>query len=268
VLLALDVRNSGIVAGFRDRGEWSAVVRLGVDRSADELGILLEACAKRAGFGGELGLDEAWVSSVVPALTPRVVQAVSSSFGIEPSIVGPGTRTGVKIRTDNPSELGSDIVCSAVAARSEREGAVIVVDFGAALVMSAIDSSGGLLGASIAPGLETAVRALRSAAAQIPDVRLERPKRAIGKNTAGAVQSGILLGYGGLIRAVVDAMVVEIGEDTTVIGTGDEAGRALMEAAGYRDFRPNLALDGLAILAERNRKATAAARDASASDGG
>lgn len=257
MLLALDVRNSGIVAGFRDGDAWSAIVHLGVDRSADELGILLEASARRAGFGAELGLGEAWISSVVPALTPRIVAAISSTFGVDASIVGPGIKTGLKIRTDTPSELGSDIVCSAVAAIAAHSGACIVVDFGAALVLSAIDSAGELLGASIAPGLETAARSLRTSAAQIPEVRLDKPRRAIGRNTAQALQSGILLGYGGLVRRLVELMAAELGESATVIGTGDEAGRMVMTEAGYGLFMPNLALDGLVNIAERNRRTAA-----------
>ncbi len=253
MLLVLDARNSGIVAGFRDGDAWSAIVRLGTDRSADELGILLEASARRAGFGAELGLSEAWISSVVPALTPRIVSAISSTFGIEASVVGPGIKTGLKIRTDTPSELGSDIVCSAVAATAAHAGACIVVDFGAALVLSAIDQAGELLGASIAPGLETAARSLRASAAQIPEVRLDQPRRAIGRNTAQALQSGILLGYGGLVRRLVELMMAELGSPATVIGTGDETGRMVMAEAGFKLFMPNLALDGLVHIADRNR---------------
>jgi len=254
MLLALDVRNSGIVAGFKDGDAWSAIVHLGIDRSADELGILLEACARRAGFGAELGLDEAWISSVVPALTPRVVKAISSTFGVDAMVVGPGARTGIKIRTDTPSELGSDIVCSAVAALARAQGACIVVDFGAALVLSAVDSAGELLGASIAPGIETAARSLRASAAQIPDVRLDQPRRAIGKNTAQALQSGILLGFSGLVLRLVELMTAEMGGAVAVIGTGDEAGRAVLSQAGFDSFVPNLALDGIAIIAGRNRR--------------
>nr|HPG86776.1 type III pantothenate kinase [Spirochaetales bacterium] len=200
MLLALDARNSGIVAGFRDGDGWKSIVRLGVDRSADEIGILLEAAAARAGVGTTTAsVDEAWLSCVVPALTSRLVHAVREAFGIDASTVGPGTRTGLKIRTDNPSELGSDIVCSCVAARcvaarcvaareiTSREAespAVIVVDFEAALVVSAVNADGELLGVSIAPGLETAARSLRASAAQIPEIRLDVPRRAIGKNTA------------------------------------------------------------------------------------
>ena len=264
MLLALDVRNDGIVAGFRSGEGWTAILRLGADRSADELGILLEAGARRAGIEPGSAFGEAWISSVVPALTPRVAEAVESTFGLTASVVGPGTRTGLKIRTDTPSELGSDIVCAAVAARSvaaravareaSRETASVIVDFGSALVLTAVNSSDELLGVSIAPGLDTAARSLRSSTAQIHQVRLDAPGRAIGRNTAQSIQSGILLGYRGLIRALVESMTEEMGEPAMVLGTGDESGRAVMEGAGYPSFARHLALDGLAVIADKNRR--------------
>lgn len=247
MMLALDVRNDRILAGFRTGGAWKTVIRLGVDRSADELGFLLETSVRRIGLA-EGDVDAAWISSVVPALTPRVMQAVSSTFGLEASVVGPGTRTGIKIRTDSPSELGSDIVCAAVATRSLVQGASIVVDFGTAIVLSATNSGGELLGVSIAPGLQTAAHALRASTAQIPDVRLDIPRRVIGRNTAQSVQSGIYLGYGGLVQHLAELMSDEMGEAATVLGSGDEEGRAIMESVGYDAFYPFLVLDGLAII--------------------
>lgn len=247
MLLALDVRNDRILAGFKAADQWKSVVRLGVDRSSDELGFLLESAVQR--LGPETGrVDTAWVSSVVPALTPRLVEAVSSTFGVAASVVGPGTKTGIKIRTDSPSELGTDIVCSAVAARSMVAGASIVVDFGTAIVLSAMNSAGELLGVSIAPGLQTAAHALRSSTAQIPEVRLDLPRRAIGRSTAESVRSGIYLGYGGLVRHLVDRMGSELGEPASVLGTGDEEGRAIMQSIGYDSFHPFLVLEGLAII--------------------
>lgn len=247
MLLALDVRNDRILAGFRTAGQWKSVIRLGVDRSSDELGFLLESAVRRLQPDDGV-VDAAWVSSVVPALTPRLLEAVSSTFGVDASIVGPGTKTGIKIRTDSPSELGTDIVCAAIAARNLVAGASIVVDFGTALVISAINSAGELLGVSIAPGLQTAVHALRSSTAQIPDVRLDLPRRAIGRNTAQSVQSGIYLGYGGLVRHLVELMSSELGEDASVMGTGDEDGRAILQSIGYDSFHPFLVLEGLAII--------------------
>jgi len=247
MMLALDVRNDRILAGFRTGDAWMAVIRLGVDRSADELGFLLESCVRRIGLD-DGAIDTVWISSVVPAVTPHAIEAVSSTFGLAASVVGPGTRTGIKIRTDSPSELGSDIVCAAVAARNLVQGASIVVDFGSAIVLSAMNTGGELLGVSIAPGLQTAAHALRAGTAQLPEVRLDLPRHVIGRNTAQSVQSGIYLGYGGLVRHFAELMATEMGEAATVLGTGDVEGQAIMKSVGYVAFHPFLVLDGLALI--------------------
>lgn len=256
MLLALDIKNSGIVAGFHDGDTWLAKVRLGVDRSVDELGILLAASADRAGLSLDPDSSSAWISSVVPALTSRAVDALYRTFGLRASVVGPGTKTGIKIRTDTPSELGSDIVCSAVAARARCSTATVIVDFGSALVLTALDSAGELLGVAMVPGLETAALALHASTAQIPQVRLDTPRRAIGKNTAQAVQSGILYGYAGLVARLVSMMGDEIGQVVSVIGSGEEAGRAILNQAGFTTFIPDLVLEGIACIAERSELAS------------
>lgn len=274
MLLALDIRNAAVIAGFHSGNHWLSVIRLGTDRSVDELAFLLEAAARRVVLAGTSGahtgsatdalheggcsfpemdkVDSAWISSVVPTLTTRATSAVLSAFGLRAESVGPGTRTGLKIRTDAPSELGSDIVCSAVAARALVGGAALVVDSGSALVLSAVNSEGELLGAAIAPGMDTAARSLRASTAQLPEVRLDRPRRFIGRNTVQSVQSGIVNGYVGMVRHLVTGMLDEMGEPATVVATGDETDRDLLMAAGIDRYERNLALEGLAIIATRN----------------
>lgn len=247
MLLALDLRNGAVNAGFRNGSGWAAIYRFGPDRSADEYAFALEAAAAKAGAG----VDSCWISSVVPALGPRLAQAVASCFGIEATPIGPGVRTGVKIRTDNPAEVGSDLVCAAAAAWQIAGGASVVVDFGLALTFVAVNGSGELLGAAIVPGPESAADALRSSAAQLPEVRLDAPERAIGRNTVQSVRSGIVLGYGGLVERVVERMKEELGP-AVVIGSGDPIGIRLLEGVAVHSFHPHLALDGLAIIAARN----------------
>ena len=187
MLLALDLSNGLLNSGFRQDGIWLANSRIGSDRTADEYAFLLEASAARAGIPRAGMIQKAWLSSVVPAVTPRVVQAVKSAFGLETAVVAPGIRTGIKIRTDVPSEVGSDIVCAAVAAHALSVGPVVVVDFGMVIAISATNAAGELLGVSIAPGLELSRSAIRAGAAQIPEVRLALPSRAIGRTTVQAV---------------------------------------------------------------------------------
>ncbi len=256
MLLALDLSNGMLVSGFRHDGRWLASSRLGPDRTSDEYAFLLEASALRAGIDQSGKVETAWLSSVVPAMTPRVVHAVRLAFGIDTALVAPGVRTGIKIRTDVPTEVGSDIVCAAVAARALGKGPVIVVDFGTVIAISAINDAGELLGVSIAPGLELSMSAIKAGAAQIPEVRLDLPRRAIGRTTTQAVQSGVMLGFGGLIQRIVDLMSSEMSSEMSsspvVIGCGDEEGRSLLASLGHDRFVPELVLDGLSIIAERN----------------
>lgn len=252
MLLALDLSNGLLTSGFRQDGLWRASSHLGSDRTADEYAFLLESSAARAGIPQHGSVQNAWLSSVVPAITPRVIQAVKLAFGLDTALVAPGIKTGIKIRTDVPTEVGSDIVCAAVAAHALSNGPAVVVDFGTVIAVSAINAAGELLGVSIAPGLELSRSAIRVGAAQIPEVRLDIPRRAIGRTTVQAVQSGIMLGFGGLIQRIVELMASEMTCSPLVIGCGNEEGRGLLSSIGYKQFVPELVLDGLAIIAERN----------------
>ncbi len=259
MLLAIDARNREAVLGFREGDSWLLKSRVGVsrERSADEYALFIEAAMARLGSRAGM-IDKVWLSSVVPALTPRLVEAVSVATGLGSRVVGPGTRTGLKLRTDFPQEVGADLVCAAVAARSlaARDGkarACIIVDSSVVLALSALNASGEFVGASIAPGLETAAEALEGVAAQIPGIRLEKPERAIGKSTKESVQSGVVLGYAGLVCRLVELMQAELGGDALVLGTGAAEAMAFLASCGIPRFVPDLALEGLAILADLER---------------
>jgi len=260
VLLAIDARNRGLTVGTWTGSAWHSIRRFGAmpGRSADEYSLLLSAL--RPPEPGDI-VESAWISSVVPALTPLLVEAVAGTFGVEARIIGPGVRTGVKIRTDQPSELGADLVCAAAAAYELVRAPCIVVDAGLALTVSAISGAGEFLGAAIAPGITAAAEALRASAAQLPEVKLEMPDCAIGTSTVGAIQSGILFGYQGLVTALVGRMSSELETDAggspagaapVVVGTGDKLGQRLLAACGYGRFVPDLVLEGIALIAARN----------------
>lgn len=249
MLLAIDARNSSVNVGFRRADQWLKVVQLSPDRTADEYAMLMRAAGQEL---GELRIGRCFIASVVPALTPRLVQAVGTAFGREARLVGPGIRSGIRIRTDQPSEVGADIVCSALAAHRLAGGACVVVDFATAITLSAVNAQAELLGVAIAPGMETASRALRSSAAQLSDVRLEAPAGYIGRNTSQAMQSGLVLGYTGLVDYLLRGMATELGQDCAVIGTGAAYGQQLLERLGHLRFAPDLALEGLAAIAQLN----------------
>jgi type III pantothenate kinase len=256
MLLAIDARNSSVSVGFREGGAWLAKRVYGAvaGRSADEYALFLSMAAAEAGGS----VERAILSSVVPSLTPRLVAAVSRSFGIDTLVVGPGVRTGLKIRSELPQELGSDIVCAAVAAKSLLAGRpCVVVDFGDALVFSALNAAGDFLGAAIAPGLEAAAQSLHRSAALLPAVRAETPAAAIGKTTQAAIQSGLHFGYIGLIQGLVarfrgELATAEVPADAIeVVATGDPAGRELLGTVAPRVWVDDLALEGLALVAAR-----------------
>lgn len=251
MLLALDARNGETQVGFRAEGAWAGVYRFGTGRGSDEYAFLLESAAAKSGAKP----NAAWISSVAPAFTPVLKEAIRSAFGLEALVVGPGLRTGVRIRTDNPGEVGSDLVCMAAAAKLLAPGPCVVVDFGAVLSFSAVDAQGDLLGAALAPGPGEAVRALKEGAAQLPEVRLQAPERAIGRNTVQSMRSGIFLGYQGLVDRLVERMRDELGAMATVLGTGDELGMELLSGQEACTWVPNLALEGLCVIAGRNAPA-------------
>lgn len=266
MLLAIDARNGAVTFGFRSESSWLLVRRFGAapDRTSDEYALLVGSAAEEASrlYAGDSTVQAAWISSVVPGLTPSLVEAVYERFGVAASVVGPGTKTGVKIRTDFPSEVGSDLVCAAVAAHELAGGPCLVVDAGAVLTVSALSGAGDFLGVAIAPGLRTAADSLRAVAAQIPEVRLEAPPRAIGRSTVQSVQAGVVLGYRGLVRGLVEAMGAELAaaeagpsaaagsaSRPALIGSGEAASRAFLASCGIERFVPELVLEGLARIA-------------------
>jgi type III pantothenate kinase len=271
MLLALDVRNGSVSVGFRDGGRWLAIKRLGAHagKSPDEYAILLEAIARGAVEAAPVApkvdapvapkVDGAWMSCVVPSIAPILREATASAFGVECALVGPGARTGVRIRTDNPSEVGSDLVCAAAAAHEIVGKACVVATFGTALVFSAVGKSGDFLGCAIAPGVGTAAESLRASAAQIPDVRIEPGAPALGRNTTQSVRAGIFEGYRGLAERLVRRQREEItamgeAEDpqaVEVVGSGEDLGREILKSLGFERFVPELVLEGVAIIAER-----------------
>jgi type III pantothenate kinase len=273
VLLAIDARNRAIAIGFRSEGAWLIRRRIAAAplKSSDEYALLLRAFAQEAGLaliggGGASRVDSAWMSSVVPSLTRELRAGVLSAFGLPCSIIGPGVRTGVKIRTDVPSEVGSDLVCAAAASRGLVRGACVIVDFDAAIAFSAIGREGEFLGVAIAPGIETAALSLRASAALLPEAARGGGTAAIGKNTAQAIWAGIDIGYAGLVERIVRSQAEELvalgeadrPEAIAVIGTGGEEGRVPFAALGRGSFVLDLSLEGIALIADKNKPATAA----------
>jgi type III pantothenate kinase len=191
------------------------------------------------------------IASVVPSLTETISVAVRRAFGHEPVIVGPGVRTGMPILYENPREVGADRIANAVAAYERVHGAVVVVDFGTGTNFDCVNAKGEFVGGVIAPGLQISADALFSRAARLARIPIQKPPKTIGRNTTHSVQSGIVFGYVGLVDGLVDRIRAELGP-LRVLATGGLASLIAPESRTIDEVLPDLTLDGLRILYERN----------------
>lgn len=253
MLLVLDVGNTKTAIGIYSQGKWIADWRITthLDYLADEYYVLLRSLLEDAGlsFGK---LSGAAIASVVPPLTATFEELVVRILGKKPVVVGHEVRTGIQIRIDNPREVGTDRIANTAAVQKLYGGPAIVLDLGTATTFDAISKDGEYLGGAIAPGLGISAEALVRRTAKLPKVELRFPERAIGRSTVAAMQSGLVLGYVGLVKELVDRLKKELGGEPKVIATG---GMAEMIAAWTEIIDvvcPTLTLDGIRIIYELN----------------
>lgn len=254
MLLTMDVGNTNITLGIFDRDELLATWRIATDveRLPDEYAvIILSLLQHRSIAAGDV--DEAIMACVVPDLEPVFEAVVQRCFNITPLHVTTGVRTGLRIVYDSPREVGADRVADAVAAIKLYGPPLIVVDLGTATVFDAISAEGDYLGGAIAPGLGIASEALFRRAAKLYRVELHRPEAAIGRNTVGAIQSGILFGYVGLVEGIVARIKEELGGSAKVIGTGGWAEIIARETDVIDTVDTQLTLTGLRLIHEINK---------------
>jgi type III pantothenate kinase len=258
VLLAIDIGNTNVTIGTFEYG--AGVGRLGEhwrlsthrEETSDELGVTLRALFDQAGIDPRRVADVI-ISSVVPPALPIWERVAAKLFDREPLIVGPGIKTGMPVRYENPREVGADRIVNAVAAHDLMGGPVIAVDFGTATTFDCVSDKGEYMGGAIFPGIVVAMEALFSRAAMLHRVELARPRAVIGKTTTEAIQSGMLFGYAGMVDAMVTRIRGELGATARVIATGGLAGRIAGESATIERVEPFLTLEGLRLLFEKNR---------------
>jgi len=246
MLLCLDIGNTLITFGLYEGNilthHWRIATE--VHRTADEYAVLLDSLLKMEEVKTE-DMQAVCMVSVVPRLTGVFVEVCQRYWHIDPLVVDAGVRTGVKIRTENPREVGADRIVNTVAVYKRYGGPACVVDFSTATTFDAISKEGDYLGGAIAPGMSIALEALSNRAAKLPKVELARPPQAIGKNTIQSMQSGFLFGLVGLVEGIVARFRHELGDEMKVIATGSLVDLVARETDVIQISAPWLTLDGL-----------------------
>jgi len=254
MLLAVDIGNTNIALGVFEGEQLRATWRVatGVNQMADEYAVLLLNLLHYQGLD-KSDIKEVALCCVVPPLLGTFEELFQRYFHISPLVVGAGVKTAVRIRVDNPREVGADRIANAAAAHHLYNGSIIIVDLGTATTFDTVSKEGDFLGTAIAPGIATAAEALFARASALPRVELVHPKQAIGTNTIAAMQSGIVFGYVGLVEGIVARIQQELGEKVKVVATGGYAGLIAKETAVIDEVNPDLTLVGLRLIYLMNK---------------
>ncbi|HEY8363348.1 MAG TPA: type III pantothenate kinase [Tissierellaceae bacterium] len=257
LLLVIDVGNTNIVLGVYDGEKLLYDWRIATDKdkTSDEYGLLVDQLFKFNGISIK-DVKDIIISSVVPPLMHTLSAMSIKYFNVKPIIVGPGVKTGMNIKYDNPREVGSDRIVNAVAAYEKYGGPVIIVDFGTATTFCAVSKKGEYLGGAIAPGIKISSEALFLRTAKLPKVEIAKPKSVIAKNTVNSIQAGLVYGYIGLVDYIIEKMMEELkdeGDDIKVIATGGFASLIASESKYIQKIDKYLTLEGLRIIFNRNK---------------
>jgi type III pantothenate kinase len=255
MLLVFDIANTNIKIGMFDGDKLKATWRIstGVQRMADEYAVMLFNLLKHQGIDFK-DVKKGAMSCVVPPLLTTFHELFERYFNIQPLVVGPGIKTGVRIRYPNPREVGSDLIANAAAALHLYKPPIIVVALGTATAFAIVSKGGDYVGGVIAPGLGISAEALFTRTAALPRVELARPKKVIGDSTNAAMQAGLIYGWVGLIEGIVHRIQDELGGKTTVVATGGYAGIIAKETKVIDEVNPDLTLIGIKVIHDMNRE--------------
>lgn len=254
MILVFDVGNTNIVVGVYENEDLLTHWRIRTDtlRTSDEYGVMLNSLFHYHGLSMK-SVNAVIISSVVPTLMMELDWMSQRYFSCKPLVVGPGIKTGLAIKYDNPREVGADRVVNAVAAYHKYGGPLIIVDFGTATTFCVINEDGDYLGGAIAPGIRISTDALVNRASKLPRVELTVPKSMIGKNTVMSMQAGIMYGFVGQVEGIINRMKKEVEGDPRVVATGGLASIIAKETGTIDIIDEFLTLEGLHILYEMNR---------------
>ena len=252
-LLAVDVGNTNVVLGVYGNATLRRTWRLATvhDRTEDELAVAIEGLLAQEDLA-LADLDALAVGSVVPPLTQAFTRLGERYLERPAFVVGPGVKTGVRLRVDNPAEVGADRIANTLAAHRRYGGPAVIVDFGTTTNFDVVSVEGDFLGGSFAPGLEVSAESLFGRASRLFRVPLVPPTAAIGKNTADCLRSGLMFGYVGLVEGLLARILAELPEKPKVIATGGLASTIAPLAQGIERVDEDLTLEGLRLLWELN----------------
>ncbi|GAA0092535.1 type III pantothenate kinase [Paraclostridium bifermentans] len=256
MLLVFDVGNTNMVLGIYEGTELKNYWRISTDKAktSDEYGMLINNLFQYDNVDKN-SIKDIIISSVVPNVMHSLENFCVKYFNKQPLIVGPGIKTGLNIKYDNPKQVGADRIVNAVAAIEKYKSPMIIIDFGTATTFCAISEKGEYLGGTIAPGIKISSEALFQRASKLPRVELLKPGMTICKNTVSAMQSGIIYGYVGLVDKIIAMMKKELGNnDIKVIATGGLSSLIASETDSIDCVDKNLTLEGLKIIYNKNKE--------------
>ncbi|RJG20918.1 type III pantothenate kinase [Paenibacillus thiaminolyticus] len=256
MILVIDIGNTNIVLGVYEGDKLLHNWRLSTSRQSttDEYGVMIYNLFTMTKLS-VMDIEGVILSSVVPPIMHTMEMLCKKYLNKAPLIVGPGVKTGLNIRIENPREVGADRIVNAVAAIELYGGLMplVVVDFGTATTFDVIDVKGNYIGGAIVPGIGISTEALYQRAAKLPRIELTKPKSVIGRNTVHSMQAGIIFGYVGQVDGIVDRITNELGAEPTVIATGGMAELIASESRTIDTTNPLLTLEGLRLIYNRNK---------------
>ncbi len=253
LLLTIDIGNTNITLGGFEGDSLLFTARLATDckRTSDQYAVELKQIIELNRFDGKM--EGVIISSVVPVVTESLFYAMQKLYGVKPMVLGPGVKTGLNIKIDNPAQLGADLVAGAVGALQKYSLPCIVIDMGTATTLSVINKNGEFLGGAIAAGVGTTLDALTSRTTLLPSINVEAPKKAIGSNTAECMQSGLVFGTAAMIDGLIERFTEELAQKPTVVATGGRAKQVICYCKNDITVDDNLLLDGLYSIYKKNK---------------
>ena len=255
MILCVDIGNSNIVIGGvqDDNILFEARLRTDATKTSDEYCIDVKMILEVYEVSAK-AVEGAIISSVVPQVLNSIKTAIKKLCGVEALVVGPGLKTGLNIKIDNPAQTGADLVVGCVAALREHKPPMIVIDMGTATTMIALDQTGAFIGGCIAPGVKISMDALTNRTALLPGLQLDQPKKAIGRNTIDCMRSGIMMGSACMLDGMVQRMEEELGAKATVVITGGIARFVMPMCRTPMIYDKDLLLKGLVTLYRENTR--------------